>query len=211
MVRTHSTDTCLSLWIVWTYECTNYSKGKLKFNNYQRPQNKILVFIVFKAVLDPHPQLLLLHHHPRCLLMQNELTAIRQMVFFFPSKSKNFPNSFSLSTSVQNVSSPRHVYCSEIHKLSYHSNPLVFTEIFLEHFCPRRFPSSPPFFLSTLVLFFHYSNYYNRILGICLLSFACFPYKSLRTPFVLPRVGSSSVPGSVLGPLIHVELSERMC
>lgn len=159
----------------------------------------------------PHATLLLLHHRSPCLLMRNDPTAIRQMVFFFfPSKSKNFPNSFSLSTSVQNVSSPRHVYCSEIHMLGYHSHPLVSTKIFLEHFCPRRFPSSPSFFLSTLVLFLHYSNYRNRVLGTCLLSFACFPFKTLRTPFALLTVGSSSVPGSVLSPLIHVELSEWM-
>lgn len=137
-----------------------------------------------------------------------QLQSDKWYFFFFPSKSKNFPNSFSLSTSVQNVSSPRHVYCSEIHMLGYHSHPLVSTKIFLEHFCPRRFPSSPSFFLSTLVLFLHYSNYRNRVLGTCLLSFACFPFKTLRTPFALLTVGSSSVPGSVLSPLIHVELSE---
>ena len=101
--------------------------------------------------------------------------------YCFSSKSKNFPNSFSLSASVQNVSSPRHGYCSEIHMLSYHSNPLVFTKIFLEHFCPGRFPSSPPFFLSTLVLFFHYSNYCNRMNIRHLLTSIClFPLQNSK-------------------------------
>ena len=129
---------------------------------------------------------------PLCLLIQHDPTTTNPMVFFSP-RSKNFPNSFSFRAFVQNVSSSRHVYCSEIH---VHSTSA--TGDFLH----------PHHSLSTLVLFFLHSNYYTRVVCICLLLFTCLSYETLGALSVLLTVGSSAVPGPVFGPLIHVELHE---
>lgn len=90
--------------------------------------------------------------------------------WYFLPRSQNFPSSFSLRGFVQNVSSSRRVYCSEVHMghifPSFNSRrdfPLTLLS--------GRFSSSPVSSLRTLVLLFLHSNFYNRLILICISRF----------------------------------------